>query len=60
MAMSEDKLKKVIALVGTLMFIFSFAAGYLSGMYGWWWTAILIPVVFLMILNTLGNGGGHH
>lgn len=60
MAMSEDKLKKVIALVGTLICVLAYVAGYVSGSYGWWWTAVLLPVVFFMILNSLGNGGGHH
>lgn len=62
MSMSEDKLKKIIALVGAMVCAFSYIGGYVSGVYGWWWTFILVPAVFFMILNSLsgGGGGGHH
>ena len=60
MSLSEDKLKKFIALVGCMICAFAYVGGYVSGMYGWWWTILLVPLVFFIIMNTLGGGGGGH
>lgn len=53
MSLSEDKLKKLIAGLGTAICLLAFAAGYVSGMLGWWITFPLVFVVYFIIMSRL-------
>lgn len=53
--MSEDKLKRKIALSGTGICLLAFLGGYAAGMLGWWFLVVLIGVVYFIIYNSLGH-----
>lgn len=57
--MSEKTLLHLIALIATLICALAYAAGYISGTLGWWWTLFVgVLGVYLIILKLLG--GRHH
>ena len=53
--MSENVLRHLIALVGTLICALAFLAGYASGGSGWWWTIFGVPIIYVLIVKSLGG-----
>jgi len=51
--MSEDKLKKIIAFLCTILCGVAYAGGYIAGIYGWWFATPLVLVVYFIIINRL-------
>ncbi len=51
--MSENLLRFLISLVGTLICMLVFIAGYVSGTHGWWWAAIGVLFVYAIINSLL-------
>lgn len=46
--MSENAIRHIIALCGTLVGLLIYISGYVSGIERWWWTAF--GLIFLYIL----------
>ncbi len=43
----------MIALVGTLVAIVFFVAGYKSGQFGWWWSGLGVAVIYWAIYTLI-------
>lgn len=53
--MSDDTLKRNIALKGTAACTFAFLGGYVLGWLGWWFFIPIIGVVYFVILGRLNH-----
>jgi hypothetical protein len=51
--MSENFIKHVICICGTLVAFIAWWSGYVSGGRGWWWTAIGLAVIYFVIFKLL-------
>lgn len=51
--MSDNVVKHIIALFGTLVIALAFIAGYGAGIRGWWWAAISLIVMYGLIIKIL-------
>lgn len=57
--MSDTFIRHIIALVSVLIALAIFFAGYISGLRGWWWGAIGVIFIYLIVYK-LVDAGGHH
>jgi len=44
--MSDVSIRYIIAIVVTLICLLAYYAGYISGVFGWWWTAFGSLIIF--------------
>ncbi|MBT3419342.1 MAG: hypothetical protein HN726_00035 [Candidatus Magasanikbacteria bacterium] len=44
--MTDGTLRNVMAILLVIVLLFSYVIGYLSGVYGWWWTGFAIIIFF--------------
>jgi fatty acid desaturase len=57
--MTDNSLRHTIGLLTALICLLAWGSGYISGLFGWWWT---FPAVFVMygiaysIVNKPGKG----
>ncbi len=51
--MSENVLRHLISLSGTLICALAFIAGYVSGVNSWWWAVFLVGFVYMLIFRLL-------
>lgn len=47
--MSENTIRHIISLCGTLVILLAWIAGYASGVRGWWWTIGPFVVVYAVL-----------
>lgn len=51
--MSDNVLKHIIALLGTLILALAFIAGYGAGIRGWWWAAFALILMYGLIIKVI-------
>lgn len=51
--MSDNVIKHIIALFGTLVIALAFIAGYGAGIRGWWWAAFALILMYGLIIKIL-------
>jgi len=44
--MSDTVVRHMVAIIATLICLMAYYAGYVSGIFGWWWTAIVLIAVY--------------
>ena len=49
--MSDNLLKHLIALCGSLVALLAYIAGYQSGQEGWWWTSLSLVIIYVAIVK---------
>ncbi len=47
--MSENAIRHIIALCGTLVGVLIYISGYVSGIERWWWTAFGLIILYIII-----------
>ncbi len=47
--MSENFIRHLISAIGLLVTLFAYMAGYISGGLKWWWTSIVLLVIYWAI-----------
>jgi len=47
--MSDTFIRHLISFIGVLICGAVYLAGYLSGAQGWWWTAIGLVVIYIIV-----------
>lgn len=53
--MSDNVVKHVIALFGTLAMALAFISGYGAGLRGWWWAAFALIFMYGLIIKILDS-----
>lgn len=51
--MSENVVRHLVASLGTLVALLAYAAGYHSGLHGWWWTSLAVLGVYLALYHLI-------
>ena len=44
--MGDTFIRHVVAFLGTLVTLLAYFSGYVSGQYGWWWTAFGLLIIY--------------
>ena len=44
--MGDDIIRHIIAAVATIIVLVAYYSGYVSGQYGWWWTAFGALIIY--------------
>jgi len=44
--MSDNFIRHVVAFIATIIGLFIYYAGYLSGQNGWWWTGFGLVIIY--------------
>jgi hypothetical protein len=44
--MSENFVRQLICICGTLVTLLAWIAGYFAGKHGWWWVAISVLLIY--------------
>ena len=57
--MSDQFIRHFIALIGTLIALVIFWAGFVSGGHGWWWAFFGVLFMYIIVYK-LVDAGGHH
>ena len=47
--MSDTFIRHLIAIIGVLIGLIIYLAAYISGSHGWWWTAISVAIIYLIV-----------
>lgn len=58
MRINDTGLRHVVSIVGTMICLTVFWAGYVAGGYGWWWVAFGLLAVYGIIYKIVD--AGHH
>lgn len=58
-SMGEKTVRHLVAALATLIAGLAFFAGYISGGFGWWWTAAALFIVYGFVYRII-DAGGHH
>ncbi len=56
--MSENFIRHLISVIGTLITLFAYMAGYISGGLKWWWTSIILIGIYVAIYKLVNVS--HH
>jgi hypothetical protein len=51
--MSDNLVKHLIAICGTLIVLMAYFAGYISSQNGWWWTVFATAVIYIAIIKLI-------
>ena len=51
--MTENFIRHLICISGTVVAILAWLAGYISGSHSWWWTAIIVAVGMYIVIYKL-------
>jgi len=51
--MSENTVRHLISICGTLIAFLAWWAGYVSGGHAWWWTAFAVFIIYAVIYKML-------
>lgn len=44
--MSDSFIRHLVAIIATIICLLAYFAGYISGQNGWWWTAVMVLVIY--------------
>jgi hypothetical protein len=47
--MSENAVRHIIAICGTAVGFLAWFSGYISGTHGWWWSALSLLILYVII-----------
>jgi fatty acid desaturase len=56
--MNDSSVRHMVAFIATFVTLMAYVAGYISGGFGWWWTAFATFIVY-GIMYSLIDAGGH-
>jgi fatty acid desaturase len=56
--MNDTTVRHLVAIFATFVALMAYIAGYISGGFGWWWTAFATLIVY-GIMYRLIDAGGH-
>lgn len=58
--MNDKVVRHLVAGLAAFICLLAYAAGYISGGYGWWWTAAAVLIIYGAVYRIIDAGGGHH
>jgi hypothetical protein len=53
--MSENTIRHLIALFGTLVAVLAWWSGYASGVRGWWWSVLTMVFIYVAIYKLVNT-----
>ena len=59
MRINDTGLRHAVALVGILISLLIFFAGYIAGTHGWWWVSFGTIAIYGIVYKAV-DAGGHH
>lgn len=57
--MNDTVIRHIVSAVAALICLLAYAAGYISGGFGWWWTAAAMLIIYGAVYKII-DAGGHH
>jgi hypothetical protein len=57
--MTDNLIRHLVALSGTLVTALAYFSGYFSAGRGWWWTALWLILIYFALFKFV-DAGGHH
>jgi len=57
--MTDGFIRHLVSFLATLLAALIYAAAYISGLQGWWWTAFGLIFIYIITYKIVHTAGGH-